>query len=174
MKKYFVLMFMLLLVSLVFANNKIKVDVSLEEKILVPVAEKDFVEFYLNNSRHIIKIDKVLNNSLDVAVFLFVDQGQRVSYATLSKGNILKVDLNKDGKGELFLGYGGHFGNKTLLLMYNPNLNSTINGITGSVINEKTTPDEKNNNVYYIVSIIAVIIILISILAYINFRKKEV
>lgn len=170
---YFVILSIILLVGFVSANSKIKLDVNLEKEMLVPVLEDDMIEFYLNDARHIINIEKVMPESMELDVFLFVDEEQKTNYVTVKKGRTIKIDFNKDGKGELYLGYGGHYGNKTLLFIYNPNSSGTLTEITGNVIKENGTNEEKSNKWHYMGAILVLIIVLISILVYINTRRRR-
>ncbi|MEK6952900.1 MAG: hypothetical protein AABX29_07850 [Nanoarchaeota archaeon] len=177
MKIYeFVLLFIILLVGLVSANNKISLDVNLEKEMLVPVLEDDMIEFYLGDARHIINIEKVMLRSMDLDVFLFVDGEQKTSYVSVKENRTIKIDIDKDGEGDLFLGYGGHYGNKTLLFVYNPNSEGSLTEITGGVIkktNNINIGEENNNKPYYIVGILLLIVLLISTLIYINIKKKR-
>ena len=172
MKRYLILVFVILLASSVLANTKIKLDINLEKQMLVPVLENDMIEFYLNNSRHIINIEKVMPESMDLDVFLFVDEKQKISYITVANGKSMKIDIDKSGEGELYLGYGGHYGNKTLLFVYNPNAEGKLTEITGGVIKENFVASEGNNKWYYVGAILVLILALISILVYINTRKN--
>lgn len=140
----------------------------------MPVLEGDMIEFYLNNSRHVINVEKVMPESLDLDIFLFVDEDQRVSYLTASKGKTIKIDVNKDGKSELYLGYAGHFSNKSLIFFYTPDSENTLSDITGNVIAENQKTEEKSYKLYYLGGILILVIVLISILLYINTRKKEI
>lgn len=172
MKRYLILVFVILLASSVLANNKIKLDINLEKQMLLPLSENDMIEFYLNNSRHVINIEKIRPESMDLDIFLFVDENQKTSYITVEKGKSMKIDINKDSKEELYLGYGGHYGNKTLLFVYNPNAEGKLTEITGGVIKENPVALEGSNKWYYVGAILVLILALISILVYINTRKN--
>ncbi|MBI2498625.1 hypothetical protein HYV88_00110 [Candidatus Woesearchaeota archaeon] len=177
MKIYaFMVLSIILLVGFVSANNKLSLDVNLEKEMLVPVLEDDMIEFYLGDARHIINIEKVMPESMDLDVFLFVDEEQKTSYVTVKENRTIRLDLDKDGVGDLFLGYGGHYNDKTLLLIYNPNAEGSLTEITGNVVkktNNISIGEENNNKWYYIVGILALVVVLIGTLIYINIKKKR-
>jgi len=177
MKIYvFMILSIILLVGIVSANNKIPLDVNLEKEMLVPVLEGDIIEFYLGDARHIINIEKVLPESMDLDIFLFVDEEQKVSYVTVKENRTIKLDLDKDGEGDLFLGFGGHYGDKTLLFIYNPNSKGSLTEITGNVVkktNSINVGEENNNKWYYLVGLLVLIVLLIGTLIYINIKKKR-
>ncbi|MEK6934253.1 MAG: hypothetical protein AABW46_00060 [Nanoarchaeota archaeon] len=173
MKLYLVLMFVLLLVGSVLAGEKIYLNVDLEEIVLVPVSEKDMIEFYLGDHRHGIIIDKENENSLDLDIFLFLDGKQTVSYVSVFNDSIAKIDINKDGKGDLYLGYSGHYANKSLLLVKNPKSERILGDITGSVVADDVENEDNGSNLYIISVILGVIIILVCVLIYINIKNKS-
>lgn len=173
MKRAIYITLILLTVSLVFAGTINQID--LDEKIThIAITEGDAIEFNLFEGRHVIGIDKIHKKGVDLDVFLFVDGEQRISYITVGEERTLKLDLDKDGKGDLFVGFEQFLIDEgAILKFYLPGEETNNNQATGLAIKEDNNSKEGDLMNWYFGIVILVLTILLIVTITIHKRNKS-
>jgi len=160
-----------LLVSLVSAGEIRQIDIENDfvdkNGLIITVKEQEGIEFNMFDGRHILTIDKIHRKGVDVNAFLFVDGDQKTTYITLSSKRTLKLDLNRDGIGDLFVGFKEFLSeDQAKLVLFYPgqeNKGEEISEITGEVV--ASTPKDINYITWYFGITLAILILaLISVL----------
>ena len=144
MKKIAVYLFLALVcLNFVLAGTTYKLDISKENNLLIELEEKDRVEFELKDGTHTIIADKVREGKVGLDIFLFIDkQKEQTSFfITIDSKRTLRLDFDKDGNPDLFVGLSKTFGNKAELILQKP-VDVSDNQITGQTISE--LPKAKN------------------------------
>jgi len=120
--------------ALVNAGEIKKIDLEGKETVIVTTKVKDAVEFYMFTGRHIVTVDEITKKGIDLDIFLFVNEEQKLTYVTVNKEHTVKLDFDKDNKGDLYIAYGGYVNDKTAKLIF------TKLGPTGEEIVDKENP----------------------------------
>mgnify|MGYP001611644528 CR=1 FL=1 len=101
------LIFVFFLVALSFSVSALgeikKLEVNKGETVTVDLKVKDGVELNLMGDRHIITVNKIHYKGADLDIFNFVDTEQKTMYITVNKKQSVKLDLDRDGKGEIYI-----------------------------------------------------------------------
>ena len=174
MKKVICLFFLLSFILLASARGELKqVEFERGEIVTVDLGTKEGIEFNLNGGRHIVNVDKITNKGPELDVFLFVDGAQQINYVTINREQILKLDLNKDGRGEIYVKLKSLFkddtdesGEKdmvTLDFFYPSEEDFDKNQITGAFVQNDVVVDEKSSS-KSVVSVILLLAILLGVI----------
>ena len=174
-KTIYALLLLIILVNLVLGEGEIrKIDIEGVDVMTVDLREGSGVEFSAADGRHIIVTEKIHKDVVDLDVFLFVDGNQKVSYITVSPKRTLKLDLDQDGTGDLYVGFNKVLdSNSARITLFKPTSDITLprnkeeqdvltSGITGS-------PPEENSYVHWL--FLSITIVLLLLIVY--FKGKE-
>ncbi len=159
MKKTVVYLFLILIcLSYVFAGTTYRLDLSKEGTLFFGLEEKDRIEFELYDGIHTIILDEVKEDKINLDVFLFIDRKEKQTpfYTTLNKKRTLRLDFDKDGNPDLFVGLAKIFENKAELIFKKP-ISITEDQITGQTIGELS---KSKNYTGFISVLIGLIVIL--------------
>lgn len=178
MIKLMILFFIIIFIFSVNAGEITKLDLIKGETKTVELKLKNSVELNMLDGRHIININKITDKGADLDVFVFVDDDQSISYVTVLKGSTIKLDFNKDGRGEVYISLNKFLDNGVALDFYYPKDEDfqkdkvdETNGVTGEAVldNEKIN----GNPNLWIFGLIIGIIVIILIIAGIFLNKKK-
>jgi len=179
MKSFIYLLTCLIILVSVQAGEIRKIDFEGENSLIVNIPFQDGVEFDMFNGRHVITIDKITPKGVDLNVFLFVEGNQSIYYVTVKKERSIKLDFDRDGKGEIYIKLNevreGKIASLLFLTAAAPENelphreNEGISDVTGSIVNSPySTAINKLFGFIIGVLVLAFIIILI-----INRAKKQ-
>jgi len=187
MKLAIVLFLLMILAFSVNGLGEIKhIDLVKGEIITVDLKVKEGVEFNLMEGRHIINVNKIHKDGADLDIFNFVDGDQKISYTTINRIRSLKQDLDRDGRGEIYVSlnkffkYSGPNGKRldgVSLDFFYP-LDEDFDGvlgpnqITGNVVGDVNLSEDSGGFgrfLLYTIGILAVLIVLVFVL---NKKKK--
>lgn len=151
-----------------------KVDIEKGETVTVDLKVKEGVELNLLDGRHIININKIHKDGADLDIWVFVDGDQRISYVTVNRKQSLKLDLDKDGKGELYVSlnkffkydtpYGGRADGVLLDFYYPADEDFESNLITGAVVSEGETIKSVWNTLFVLILLLLILAVLILVI----------
>ncbi|MFH1593054.1 MAG: hypothetical protein ABIB47_06845 [Candidatus Woesearchaeota archaeon] len=183
MKKVIYPLLLLLLTTIVVAGEIRKIDLEkdLGDKngLILEVTSGDAIEFDMFDGRHIVTIDKIHQKGVDLDVFLFANRGedQKVSYMTVSPKRTVKLDFDKDGIGDLYIGFKEFLSEDTAkIIFYNPNIetiqeDNNMEEITGEII--ARTP-KASNYIHLFFGLTILVLILLVVFFSISEKKKAV
>lgn len=163
MKKLAVYLILILVsLSCVLAGTTYKLDLTKEDSLLFGLAEKDRIEFGLNEGLHTIILDKVGQDKADLSVFLFIDKGEKQSpfFITITPKKTLKLDLDKDGTPDLFVGLYKTFGNKAELIFKKP-MDLSNTELTGQVIKELPKTKDYTGFISVLIGLVVILVIFL-------------
>ena len=169
------ILFVVTLFAFVFSVGAIgeirKIDIQKGQTVILDLGLKEGIELDLYDGRHILNVNKITDKGADLDVFLFVDEDQKISYVTVSKKQNLKLDFDKDGKGEIYVSFNKFLENQrvSLIVYYSKDEDFESNEITGEVIAEK----DSSTNLLSISVIIASFIVIILVIFMIVYTKKK-
>ena len=174
MKKVICLFFLLSFILFASAEGELKqVKFERGEIITVDLGTKEGIEFNLNGGRHIVNVDKITDKGPELDVFLFVDGDQQINYVTINKEQILKLDLDKDGRGEIYVRLKSLFNDNTddsgekdmvtLDFFYPSEEDFDNNQITGAFVQNDVIVN-KNGSSKSVISIILLLVILLGVI----------
>ncbi len=103
MKKIIYLFFALLLVFSASAGEIKELNISKGETQTIDFKVKDGVEIDMLGGRHIININKIQKDGADLDVWTFVDGDQKTMYVTVNRKQLVKLDFDRDGRGEIYI-----------------------------------------------------------------------
>ena len=178
MKKLIFLLMLLISISLTNAGEIRKIDLENNNRLAIDLLVKEGIEFTMLDNRHIITIDKITNKGVDLDVFLFIDEDQKVSYITVNKNSTLKLDLDKDGKGDLYVGFDKFLSNDgARLIFFRPidqvdALQNNTNNLKEAPVIIKDKSVKYNFLTWYLPLVLIILIIILSFLLIYSKRKK--
>lgn len=164
MKVGYLLIGLLLSLILVSAGEVVPIELKLDDPLTVDLEVSSGVEFNMFDGRHIVNLDKITKKGADLDVFLFVNRGQEqsVSYMTVTPKTTLKLDLDKDGIGDIYVGFSGFIDNGAKLIFYHPSdkEDKGLDDTTGAVTVDGIEDNPRGNGVFLVSGIIVILLFL--------------
>ncbi len=164
---------LILLINIVSSMGEIKhIDINRGQTINVDLKVKDGVEFNLMNDRHIINVNKITPKGADLDVFNFVDGDQKISYITVNKRQLLKLDFDKDGRGELYVKFNKFLPNGVSLDFYYPaEEDFPSSEVTGDTVKEINPVKNQIDYLRFSLVLVGVLVVILLIILGVNLNK---
>lgn len=170
MKKLVYPLVLLLLMTIAIAGEIRKIDIEEElgnkDTLFIDIKTGEGLEFDMFEGRHVISVDKMHEKGVDFDIFLFVnkDEDQKVSYMTVSPKRTIKLDFDKDGVGDIYIGFKEFLSeNRATIIFYNPLAEIAgdgrrLEGITGETI-AKTPGNSKYIHLFFGTTIVILLLL---------------
>jgi len=179
MKRLIFSLIFLLCLNLINAGEIKKIDLENSNRLTIDISVKDGIEFSILGNRHVITIDKITKKGVDLEIFLFIDNDQQVSYITIINNSTLKLDLNEDGKGDLYVGFDRFLSSNSARLIFFRPINQA--DILQNNDNELKEPPEVMNGklikynflTWYLPVVLIILIIILSFILIYSKQKEK-
>lgn len=184
MRKILSLVLIVLLVPLATALGEIKqLDIEKGDTITVDFKVKEGVQLNLLGKRNIININKIHKDGVDLDIFVDVDGEQVINYLTVNKKQSVKLDVDRDGRGEMYIDLNKFFNyddpdgkrsdGVSLDFFYPTEEDFGSNSVTGNVVKNSEVSYNSKAFIRFVIFIVALFAVLIALTMFLK-RKNNV